>query len=151
MAEGQMDQEDSDKDAFYRFVKIILNDAELSKRVRNDLGVKTGNFWLLCHDLEQKALDPRLWNEPEYWQDFLNDPNSRFRGGGWKDRDRWYDYAGIEHAPFRNWVHKEKLKDRTDEERKKPLTKEEIEEFHNEWDQLSDGKKALYQIETPID
>jgi len=43
--------------------------------------VRTINSWLFSHDLKQKALDPKRWDDPDYWEDFLEDLDDHMKGG----------------------------------------------------------------------
>jgi len=36
---------------------------------------------LFSHDLKQKALDPKRWDDPDYWEDFLEDLDDHMKGG----------------------------------------------------------------------
>lgn len=97
-------------------------------------GPVVGNFWLFCNDLQSFFIDPRLIHDWDYLDGLLDpDPHDMLKGGSIGERDNWYQYSGPKFAKFRRWAHRKYIEKMSDDERKKPRSKQEIERWHKQW------------------
>ena len=113
-------------------------------------GPVAGNFWLFCHDLRKVFIDPRLWNDPDYVDEFLEpDEDDQLKGGKESDRDNWFEWSGDKFKKFRRWAHRKYIEKLPDAERRKPRSKRQIKKWYDEWDRL--GRPDANEIIEPIE
>lgn len=155
----------------FQLANTLAENGSLLKRLREKLGISkvefasqakisiqrlsayerpgpiAGDFWSFCRDLSNISIDPRLGDAPEYLERFLKpDPQAPFKGGSKRRRDKWFEWSSKEFRPFRDWVHREKLKELPDGERGKPLTRPRIKQWWDEWEKLSRRKQSAYEV-----
>jgi hypothetical protein len=165
-----------DRRRFFEFALRLSKDGRLLRRIRERSGSsKTqvakkakiavskltsyerpgpvrGNFWLFCHHLRSFNIDPRLIDDPDYLDQFLDpDKGDQMEGGKIRERDNRYEFGGEKDRRFRRWAHREKIEKMSDTERQKPLSRGKIRKWHKEFKKKSERKQNMYEIEEPLD
>ena len=146
------EQKDHAENELFRFAADELwNDEDKRKWVAERYGIDSGNYWLFRVGLRQTVIDRTQWDDPDYWERFLEDVDDQMKFGPIMRRDRWFEWSGDEFDPFRNWVHRERKPELPIDERRKPFTRPQIKKWWDDWDQLPDQKKAQYVLQKPIE
>jgi hypothetical protein len=146
MAADQSEDEDVDRKPLFHFATRLWQDKTLRKAVGGKLGVTTTNFWLFCHDLEQRSLDPKRLDDPDYWEDFLEDVDDRMKGGKREDRD----IRRGKPNKFWRWAEDEK-KDEMSRRTGEPIPPDHIERWYKEWQNFGEPDGWGRQISKPLD
>lgn len=104
------------------------------------------NFWLFLHDLKQKALDPNRWDDPDYWEDFLEDIDDQMHGGKREDRDVRRGKSN----KFWRWAEDEK-KDEMSRCTGTAIPPDDIEGWFKEWQDKGEPDGWGRQMSKPLD
>lgn len=144
------EEQTSDAAEFESFASKIWDDEARRYWARDQLKVNLTNRWLFSSTLKEK-LDPRLWNDPDYCDQFLEDLDDRLKGGSILDRDEWFEWSDDKYERFRRWVHRRKKPKLPVDQQNKPFTRPQIKKWFDEWDKLDDWQQAHFDKTEPME